>query len=97
MLNKSWIKANFIEEIHEILKKIISHRYIPEGMQCSCGPDYYTLAPGFNNESYVIYMFVVHFFVPVFIIFFTYGSLVMTVKAVSEAKVLKLFIIDQLI
>lgn len=75
----------------------ISHRYIPEGMQCSCGPDYYTLAPGFNNESYVMYMFVVHFFVPVFIIFFTYGSLVMTVKAVSEAKVLKLFIIDQLI
>uniref|UniRef100_A0A3P8UIB2 Rhodopsin n=1 Tax=Cynoglossus semilaevis TaxID=244447 RepID=A0A3P8UIB2_CYNSE len=58
-------------------------RYMPEGMQCSCGPDYYTLAPGFNNESYVIYMFVVHFFVPVFVIFFTYGSLVLTVKAVS--------------
>lgn len=75
----------------------ISHRYLPEGLQCSCGPDYYTLAPGFNNESYVIYMFVVHFFFPVFTIFFTYGSLVMTVKAVSEAKVLKLFIIDQLI
>lgn len=53
-------------------------------MQCSCGPDYYTLAPGYNNESFVIYMFVVHFFVPVFLIFFTYGSLVMTVKAVSE-------------
>lgn len=52
-------------------------------MQCSCGPDYYTLAPGYNNESYVIYMFVVHFFVPVFLIFFTYGSLVLTVKAVS--------------
>uniref|UniRef100_A0A3Q0SCY2 Rhodopsin n=1 Tax=Amphilophus citrinellus TaxID=61819 RepID=A0A3Q0SCY2_AMPCI len=31
-------------------------RYLPEGMQCSCGPDYYTLAPGFNNESYVIYI-----------------------------------------
>jgi len=59
------------------------HRYLPEGMQCSCGPDYYTLAPGYNNESFVIYMFVVHFFVPVFIIFFTYGSLVLTVKAVS--------------
>uniref|UniRef100_A0A8C5HG98 Rhodopsin n=1 Tax=Gouania willdenowi TaxID=441366 RepID=A0A8C5HG98_GOUWI len=60
-------------------------RYIPEGMQCSCGPDYYTLAPGFNNESYVIYMFIVHFFTPVTTIFFTYGSLVLTVKAVSEA------------
>lgn len=54
-------------------------------MQCSCGPDYYTLAPGYNNESYVIYMFVVHFFVPVFLIFFTYGSLVLTVKAVSTS------------
>lgn len=53
-------------------------------MQCSCGPDYYTLAPGYNNESYVIYMFVVHFVCPVFIIFFTYGSLVLTVKAVND-------------
>ncbi|CAB1438030.1 unnamed protein product [Pleuronectes platessa] len=58
-------------------------RYIPEGMQCSCGPDYYTLAPGFNNESYVIYLFVVHFTAPVFTIFFTYGSLVLTVKAAA--------------
>ncbi|KAI4827839.1 hypothetical protein KUCAC02_031205 [Chaenocephalus aceratus] len=32
-------------------------RYLPEGLQCSCGPDYYTLAPGFNNESYVMYLF----------------------------------------
>ncbi|XP_042262516.1 green-sensitive opsin-like isoform X2 [Thunnus maccoyii] len=61
-------------------------RYLPEGMQCSCGPDYYTLAPGFNNESYVIYMFVVHFFVPVFLIFFTYGSLVLTVKAAAAQQ-----------
>lgn len=59
-------------------------RYIPEGLQCSCGPDYYTLSPKFNNESYVIYMFVVHFFLPVVIIFFTYGSLVLTVKAVCH-------------
>jgi len=57
-------------------------RYIPEGMQCSCGPDYYTNAPGFNNESYVMYMFSCHFCVPVCTIFFTYGSLVLTVKAV---------------
>uniref|UniRef100_A0A3Q4BWC0 Rhodopsin n=1 Tax=Mola mola TaxID=94237 RepID=A0A3Q4BWC0_MOLML len=61
-------------------------RYLPEGMQCSCGPDYYTLAPGYNNESYVIYMFVVHFFIPVFLIFFTYGSLVLTVKAAAAQQ-----------
>ncbi|XP_029005750.1 green-sensitive opsin-like [Betta splendens] len=61
-------------------------RYIPEGLQCSCGPDYYTLAPGYNNESYVMYMFAVHFFTPVFIIFFTYGSLVLTVKAAAAQQ-----------
>uniref|UniRef100_A0A667YQN4 Rhodopsin n=1 Tax=Myripristis murdjan TaxID=586833 RepID=A0A667YQN4_9TELE len=61
-------------------------RYIPEGMQCSCGPDYYTLAPGFNNESYVIYMFVCHFIIPVITIFFTYGSLVLTVKAAAAQQ-----------
>uniref|UniRef100_A0A671QIE1 Rhodopsin n=1 Tax=Sinocyclocheilus anshuiensis TaxID=1608454 RepID=A0A671QIE1_9TELE len=59
-------------------------RYIPEGMQCSCGPDYYTLNPEYNNESYVIYMFVCHFIFPVTIIFFTYGRLVCTVKALLE-------------
>uniref|UniRef100_A0A4W5QWW6 Rhodopsin n=1 Tax=Hucho hucho TaxID=62062 RepID=A0A4W5QWW6_9TELE len=61
-------------------------RYIPEGMQCSCGPDYYTLSPGYNNDSYVIYMFVCHFMVPVFIIAFTYGSLVLTVKAAAASQ-----------
>lgn len=60
-------------------------RYIPEGIQVSCGPDYYTLAPGYNNESYVMYMFSCHFCVPVFTIFFTYGNLVCTVKAVRDS------------
>ena len=65
---------------------IIVFRYIPEGMQCSCGPDYYTLNPDYNNESYVMYMFSCHFCVPVGTIFFTYGSLVLTVKAVRICK-----------
>lgn len=51
----------------------------------SCGPDYYTQAPGYNNESYVMYMFSCHFCVPVFTIFFTYGNLVCTVKAVRDS------------
>uniref|UniRef100_A0A3Q3A1W0 Rhodopsin n=1 Tax=Kryptolebias marmoratus TaxID=37003 RepID=A0A3Q3A1W0_KRYMA len=61
-------------------------RYIPEGLQVSCGPDYYTLAPGFNNESYVMYMFTCHFCFPVCTIFFTYGSLVLTVKAAAAQQ-----------
>uniref|UniRef100_A0A667Z3B7 Rhodopsin n=1 Tax=Myripristis murdjan TaxID=586833 RepID=A0A667Z3B7_9TELE len=61
-------------------------RYIPEGLQCSCGPDYYTLAPGYNNESYVLYLFSCYFCVPVFTIFFTYGNLVCTVKAAAAQQ-----------
>lgn len=59
-------------------------RYIPEGMQCSCGIDYYTLKPEVNNESFVIYMFVVHFTIPMIVIFFCYGQLVFTVKEVRS-------------
>ncbi|XP_040014712.1 green-sensitive opsin-1 isoform X2 [Xiphias gladius] len=61
-------------------------RYIPEGIQVSCGPDYYTQAPGYNNESFVMYMFSCHFCVPVFTIFFTYGNLVCTVKAAAAQQ-----------
>ncbi|XP_062324816.1 green-sensitive opsin-1-like [Osmerus eperlanus] len=61
-------------------------RYIPEAMQVSCGPDYYTLNPAYNNESFVLYMFSCHFCVPVTIIFFTYGNLVSTVKAAAASQ-----------
>ncbi|KAM6979553.1 green-sensitive opsin-like [Aplochiton taeniatus] len=61
-------------------------RYIPEGLQISCGPDYYTMAEGFNNESYVMYLFSCCFCVPVTTIFFTYGSLVLTVKAAASQQ-----------
>lgn len=52
-------------------------------MQCSCGPDYYTHNPDFHNESYVLYMFVIHFIIPVVIIFFSYGRLVCKVREVT--------------
>ncbi|XP_041092024.1 green-sensitive opsin-like [Polyodon spathula] len=61
-------------------------RYIPEGMQCSCGPDYYTMNPHFNNASYVVYMFFVHFCIPVVIIFFSYGQLLCKVKEAAAAQ-----------
>nr|AAP58347.1 RH1 opsin [Oncorhynchus nerka] len=61
-------------------------RYIPEGMQCSCGIDYYTRAPDINNESFVIHMFVVHFMIPLFIISFCYGNLLCAVKAAAAAQ-----------
>nr|ACB45446.1 rhodopsin [Idiacanthus antrostomus] len=61
-------------------------RYIPEGMQCACGVDYYTRAEGFNNESFVIYMFVLHFSIPLFIIAFCYGRLLCAVKEAAAAQ-----------
>nr|ANV21057.1 rhodopsin [Eptatretus cirrhatus] len=61
-------------------------RYIPEGMQCSCGPDYYTLNPKYNNFSFVIYMFTVHFSIPLTIIFFCYGRLLCAVKEAAAAQ-----------
>nr|AAD25918.1 opsin visual pigment [Phelsuma madagascariensis longintinue] len=61
-------------------------RFIPEGMQCSCGPDYYTLNPDFHNESYVIYLFTVHFLTPMIIIFFSYGRLVCKVREAAAQQ-----------
>ncbi|KAJ8361218.1 hypothetical protein SKAU_G00177430 [Synaphobranchus kaupii] len=61
-------------------------RYIPEGLQCSCGVDYYTLSPEVNNESFVIYMFVVHFTIPFIVIFFCYGRLVCAVKEAAAMQ-----------
>uniref|UniRef100_A0AAQ5Y076 Rhodopsin n=1 Tax=Amphiprion ocellaris TaxID=80972 RepID=A0AAQ5Y076_AMPOC len=61
-------------------------RYIPEGMQCSCGIDYYTPKPEINNTSFVIYMFVLHFCIPLFIIFFCYSRLLCTVRAAAAQQ-----------
>uniref|UniRef100_A0A3B3YJF3 G-protein coupled receptors family 1 profile domain-containing protein n=1 Tax=Poecilia mexicana TaxID=48701 RepID=A0A3B3YJF3_9TELE len=56
------------------------------GMQCSCGIDYYTRAEGFNNESFVIYMFICHFCIPLVIVFFCYGRLLCAVKEAAAAQ-----------
>ncbi|KAG7267378.1 hypothetical protein CRUP_030032 [Coryphaenoides rupestris] len=61
-------------------------RYIPEGMQCSCGVDYYTRAEGYNNESFVIYMFICHFSIPLTVVFFCYGRLLCAVKEAAAAQ-----------
>ncbi|XP_010893574.3 rhodopsin isoform X1 [Esox lucius] len=62
-------------------------RYIPEGMQCSCGIDYYTPTPELGNSSFVIYMFTLHFVIPLIIISFCYGRLLCTVRSSSAAGV----------
>ncbi|XDV51720.1 hypothetical protein PO909_020556 [Leuciscus waleckii] len=56
------------------------------GLQCSCGVDYYTLNPETENESFVIYMFVVHFSIPLIVISFCYGRLLCAVKVAAAQQ-----------
>nr|ABS89282.1 SWS2 opsin [Neoceratodus forsteri] len=61
-------------------------RYIPEGLQCSCGPDWYTTNNKWNNESYVIFLFCFCFGFPLSVIIFSYGRLLMTLRAVAKQQ-----------
>ncbi|XP_077428492.1 blue-sensitive opsin-like isoform X2 [Vanacampus margaritifer] len=61
-------------------------RYIPEGMQCSCGPDWYTTDNKFNNESYVMFLFCFCFAVPFFTIVFCYSQLLFVLKSAAKAQ-----------
>ncbi|KAK2510418.1 Opn2sw [Columba guinea] len=61
-------------------------RYIPEGLQCSCGPDWYTANNKWNNESYVIFLFCFCFGVPLALIVFSYGRLLLTLRAVARQQ-----------
>uniref|UniRef100_W5U9A1 Rhodopsin n=1 Tax=Ictalurus punctatus TaxID=7998 RepID=W5U9A1_ICTPU len=56
-------------------------RYIPEGLQCSCGVDYYTLKPELFNESFINYMFTVHVVVPLTVISVCLGRLLCVVNS----------------
>lgn len=61
-------------------------RYIPEGFQCSCGPDWYTTENKYNNESYVAFLFCFCFAVPFSTIVFCYGQLLITLKSAAKAQ-----------
>lgn len=60
-------------------------RYIPEGFQCSCGPDWYTTGNKYNNESFVMFIFGFGFAIPFFTIVFCYAQLLVVLKSVSDA------------
>ncbi|CAL9704286.1 unnamed protein product [Knipowitschia caucasica] len=61
-------------------------RYIPEGLQCSCGPDWYTSNNKYNNESYVMFLFCFCFAVPLATIIFCYAQLLITMKMAAKAQ-----------
>uniref|UniRef100_A0A3Q3XII9 Rhodopsin n=1 Tax=Mola mola TaxID=94237 RepID=A0A3Q3XII9_MOLML len=61
-------------------------RYIPEGLQCSCGPVWYTTNNKYNNESYVMFLFCFCFAVPFATIVFCYAQLLITLKMTAKAQ-----------
>ncbi|NP_001284383.1 blue-sensitive opsin [Xiphophorus maculatus] len=61
-------------------------RYIPEGMQCSCGPDWYTTGNKYNTESFVLFLFCFCFSVPFTCIVFCYSQLLFTLKSAAKAQ-----------
>ncbi|KAK9529486.1 hypothetical protein VZT92_013575 [Zoarces viviparus] len=61
-------------------------RYIPEGLQCSCGPDWYTTNNKYNNESYVMFLFCFCFAVTFATIVFCYSQLLFLLKSAAKAQ-----------
>lgn len=62
---------------------LIFFRYIPEGLQCSCGPDWYTVGTKYRSEYYTWFLFLFCFIVPLSLICFSYSQLLRTLRAVS--------------
>ncbi|NWI18430.1 OPSUV protein, partial [Crypturellus soui] len=58
-------------------------RYIPEGLQCSCGPDWYTVGTKYRSEYYTWFLFIFCFLVPLSLIVFSYSQLLSALRAVS--------------
>ncbi|KAK1875328.1 putative violet-sensitive opsin [Dissostichus eleginoides] len=61
-------------------------RYIPEGLGCACGPDWYTHNEEFHCTSYTAFLMVTCFISPLSIIIFCYAQLLMTLKAVAAQQ-----------
>ncbi|NXY00231.1 OPSB protein, partial [Centropus bengalensis] len=61
-------------------------RWVGRGLQCSCGPDWYTTRNKWNNETYVLFLFGFCFGVPLAIIVFSYGRLLLTLRAVAKQQ-----------
>ncbi|XP_056133796.1 LOW QUALITY PROTEIN: opsin-1, short-wave-sensitive 1 [Lampris incognitus] len=61
-------------------------RYIPEGLGCSCGPDWYTHSEEYNCTSYMYFLMITCFVIPLTIIFFSYAQLLAALRAVAAQQ-----------
>nr|WIF22033.1 short-wavelength sensitive opsin [Plectroglyphidodon johnstonianus] len=61
-------------------------RYIPEGLGCSCGPDWYTHNEEYHCTSYVFFLMGTCFVAPLTIIIFSYSQLLGALRAVAAQQ-----------
>ncbi|NP_001079121.1 violet-sensitive opsin [Xenopus laevis] len=61
-------------------------RYMPEGLQCSCGPDWYTVGTKYRSEYYTWFIFIFCFVIPLSLICFSYGRLLGALRAVAAQQ-----------
>ncbi|XP_004707860.1 short-wave-sensitive opsin 1 [Echinops telfairi] len=61
-------------------------RFIPEGLQCSCGPDWYTVGTKYRSEHYTWFLFIFCFIVPLSLICFSYFQLLRALRAVAAQQ-----------
>ncbi|XP_076152394.1 ultraviolet-sensitive opsin-like [Alosa pseudoharengus] len=61
-------------------------RYIPEGLGCSCGPDWYMPGTEYNSESYTAFLMVTCFIAPLSCIIFSYSQLLSALRAVAAQQ-----------
>ena len=64
-------------------KCLVPCRFIPEGLQCSCGPDWYTVGTKYYSEYYTWFLFIFCYIVPLSLICFSYSQLLGALRAVS--------------
>nr|ARS65859.1 short-wavelength-sensitive opsin 1 [Pituophis melanoleucus] len=61
-------------------------RFLPEGLQCSCGPDWYTVGTKYKSEYYSWFLFVFCFLIPLTIIIYSYARLLGALRAVAAQQ-----------
>lgn len=62
---------------------LVPCRFLPEGLQCSCGPDWYTVGTKYYSEYYTWFLFIFCYIVPLALICFSYSQLLGALRAVS--------------
>ncbi|XP_006633282.2 ultraviolet-sensitive opsin [Lepisosteus oculatus] len=61
-------------------------RFIPEGLQCSCGPDWYTTGTKYKSEYYSYFLFICCFCCPLSLIIYSYSQIIRALKEVAAQQ-----------